>query len=605
MDAIRVQSHLKEIQDYINYKSQRSDASLLMLEASSIIVLIGKEQMDEIITYVKLNLVSRHVPFGIVESIKRSASNKEKRCRDIIWGLAGDFIDISDTILITLFDSLASLGEEHLKEFILNPPFKEVAQNYKLLSNFNEINTINDLVMKLLDVKKENSILHADCGIGSFLLEMAQKYKATCFCGYSSNIRFADIAKARAYICDSNIQIDRKEIFTISEQMFDGIYVTYPFNIKYDMDEMIPKLYLSSIAKNNLKIKRYSSNMLSCVFFLEQLSHDGKMIVLVPEGGLFNSVDKNIRELMINNNYLDAVISLPVGILSPYTGVKSSLLVLKKNRALTDKVIMIDAEEMCHKTRRETIFTEEDIDSIVNLYVHSGENKYLVTREEIVQADYYLSVQKYIDSGEVLINGTELGKMCTIIFRGYQINAQNLDNIITDNPEITPYRIINISDLTNEGFIVDGLTPVVIEDISKVQKFLLEDGDIVLTAKNTTIKCAVYEQKNDIKTILSGNLIAIRTNKKVLNPFYLKTFLDSETGKAQLSSIQTGTSIKTITPKNLEKMEVSLLPKTDQDELSTKYVKKLGEVKELINKYVSTMNEIEHIYDDSIEIIPN
>ena len=112
-------------------------------------------------------------------------------------------------------------------------------------------------------------------------------------------------------------------------------------------------------------------------------------------------------------------------------------------------------------------------------------------------------------------------------------------------------------------------------------------------------------EKNNIKTILSGNLIAIRTNKKVLNPFYLKTFLDSETGKAQLSSIQTGTSIKTITPKNLEKMEVSLLPKTDQDELATKYVKKIGEVKELINKYVSVMNEIEHIYDESIEIIPD
>ena len=81
MDAIRVQSHLKEIQDYINYKSQRSDASLLMLEASSIIVLIGKEQMDEIITYVKLNLVSRHVPFGIVESIKRSATKHHQSKR--------------------------------------------------------------------------------------------------------------------------------------------------------------------------------------------------------------------------------------------------------------------------------------------------------------------------------------------------------------------------------------------------------------------------------------------------------------------------------------------------------------------------------------------
>lgn len=604
MNTLRVQSHLKEIQDYINYKCQRSDASLLMLESSSIIIIIGKEQINEIITYVKLNLVSRHMVFGIVEGIQKSTNYAERRIQNLICSLAQNFIDIPDTILITLFDSLASLDEEDLKEFILNPFFKDLAQNYKLLNNFNEMNMINDLVVKLLDIKNEKGILHADCGMGSFLLKAAQEYKDTCFYGYSSNSRLADLAQARAYIFDLNIQIDKKELFTISEQIFDNIYVTYPFNVKYDMDEMIPKLYWSSIAKNNLRIKRYSSNMLSCVFFLEQLSYNGKMIVLVPEGGLFNSVDKNIREWMINNNYLDAVISLPVGILSPYTGVKSSLLVLKKNRALTDKVIMIDAEEMCHKTRRETIFTGEDIDSIVNLYVHSGANKYLVTREEIVQADYYLSIQKYIDSGEVLINGTELGKMCTNIFRGYQINAQNLDNIITDNPEITPYRIINISDLTNEGFIVDELTPVVIEDISKVQKFLLEDGDIVLTAKNTTIKCAVYEQKNNIKTILSGNLIAIRTNKKVLNPFYLKTFLDSETGKAQLSSIQTGTSIKTITPKNLEKMEVSLLPKTDQDELATKYVKKIGEVKELINKYVSVMNEIEHIYDESIDIIP-
>ena len=280
---------------------------------------------------------------------------------------------------------------------------------------------------------------------------------------------------------------------------------------------------------------------------------------------------------------------------------------MKANREPDDKIKMIDATEFGSMARKSLTLAKDDIKQIVSLYSDNKNNicKAMVSRTEIAKEDYYLGVQRYVSQGGILINGTELGKMCTTIFRGYQINAESLDNIITDNPEITPYRIINISDLTNEGFIVDELTPVVIEDISKVQKFLLEDGDIVLTAKNTTIKCAVYEQKNNIKTILSGNLIAIRTNKKVLNPFYLKTFLDSETGKAQLSSIQTGTSIKNITPKNLEKMEVSLLPKTDQDELATKYVKKIGEVKELINKYVSVMNEIEHIYNESIEIIPD
>lgn len=177
---------------------------------------------------------------------------------------------------------------------------------------------------------------------------------------------------------------------------------------------------------------------------------------------------------------------------------------------------MIDATEFGSMARKSLTLAKDDIKQIVSLYSDNKNNicKAMVSRTEIAKEDYYLGVQRYVSQGGILINGTELGKMCTNIFRGYQINAQNLDNIITDNPEITPYRIINISDLTNEGFIVDELTPVVIEDISKVQKFLLEDGDIVLTAKNTTIKCAVYEQKNNIKTILSGNLIAIRTNKK-------------------------------------------------------------------------------------------
>ena len=597
MNTLRVQSHLKEIQDYINYKCQRSDASLLMLESSSIIIIIGKEQINEIITYVKLNLVSRHMVFGIVEGIQKSTNYAERRIQNLICSLAQNFIDIPDTILITLFDSLASLDEEDLKEFILNPFFKDLAQNYKLLNNFNEINMINDLVVKLLDIKNEKGILHADCGMGSFLLKAAQEYKDTCFYGYSSNSRLADLAQARAYIFDLNIQIDKKELFTVSDQLLDNIYITYPFNIKYDMDEMIPKFYSSFVA-NNLQIKKYSANMLACVFFLEQLSHDGKMIVLVPEGGLFNSIDKNIREWLINYNYLDAVISLPVGILSPYTGVKSSLIILKKNRISTDRIKLINAEDICHKKRREVVFTPDDINKIVDLYLNP---RYLISREQIVLDGYYLSIQRYINSNANLINATDLGELCVKIFRGYQINAQALDVLVTDKEKDTHYRIVNISDLTPEGFIVDNLTPInIIDDTEKIQKYCLEDGDLVLTAKNTTIKYAIYEQRDDIKAVLTGNLIAIRVNKDILNPFYLKIFLDSESGKKELANIQTGTSIKTITPKNLERMQISLLSMEDQEKLATIYKEKINKIKQLIDDYNMIMNDLKYLYEFGI-----
>ena len=66
---------------------------------------------------------------------------------------------------------------------------------------------------------------------------------------------------------------------------------------------------------------------------------------------------------------------------------------------------------------------------------------------------------------------------------------------------------------------------------------------------------AIYRGNKIYKDILSGNLIAIRVNKNIINPYYLKAFIDSKVGALALRSIQTGTSIITITVNGLKEMK--------------------------------------------------
>ena len=114
------------------------------------------------------------------------------------------------------------------------------------------------------------------------------------------------------------------------------IYATYPFKIQYELQEIVPRFYSLPLA-DNIELKKYSASMLNLLFLTKQLTANGILIALVPEGGVFNSLDKNIREYIVNYNYLDAVISLPNNMLRPFfAGLKTSLLILKANREPDD-----------------------------------------------------------------------------------------------------------------------------------------------------------------------------------------------------------------------------------------------------------------------------
>ena len=570
---------------------------ILLYELIAVIVYVGKENIWNIVISTKLQSKNWNEVHHLILDYMH---DKDTKVLDEVLDDVGR--KMSFDMVIRSIELILRFSEEELIDFLRDYSDSFYTEGNIYCAN---IAVVNNLVVSLLKLHKGKTLLNTLCGAGNFLLQASSEKLANEYVGIGAEKTVSNIAYLRSNIFDRSISIQCNNLFSMQDCKYDMIYATYPFRVPYDLQKIAPQFYTLPCA-TNIPLKKYSSCMLNLLFMLEQLSSDGTLIALIPEGGVFNSVDRNIREYIVNYNYLDAVISLPDNMLRPHIGIKTSLLILKANRNSEDKIKMIDATEFGSMSRKEFILTEKEITEIVSLYSNEEANicKAIVSRAEIAKEDYYLGVQRYVEQGGILIDGTELGKMCQTIFRGYQIKAQDFDEIITDDEKETDYRIINISDVLPEGYINDNLTSVMIDDPSRVQKFCLEDGDIVITAKNTTIKSAVYEQKDRIKAILSGNLIAIRVNKAVLDPYYLKTFLDSAVGKQALSSIQTGTSIKTITPKNLEKMEISALPMDYQETLSKAYRERQNEVKKILNRYVQLMDEMENLYDEAITIEP-
>lgn len=503
-----------------------------------------------------------------------------------------NFQVIPKNIFQYVYEELLNCDCEELIDIVESIDVNEDDMNNRILDS----KDVNRLVIKLLSIVQGKTLLNIDCGAGNFILQSCKSHLSKEIQGYTSYILDFYISKIRFYLQkDVTIESDLNDSFGIeNEEKFDMIYASYPFASKYDMEEILPKVKKLNI---NLSQKRQIRfvGLISSLNLLDNLNEHGMIISIVPEGGLFNTLDKDFRKLMVDGNYLDAIISMPIGLFETCPNVKTALIILKKDRTISDPIYMIDAKEICEKLRRSVVFSDENIDEILKIYTEK--KGICVSIDEIIQNDYYLGIERYnkVDSG--LINPVSLKQVSKNIFRGYQIKASELDELVTDNIEETNYRIVNISDIHTEGYVDPNLTAIVVPDEKKFEKYCLEDGDIIITAKNTTVKIAVYKQEGKTKAILTGNLIAVRLNKELILPCYLKTFLDSSVGQSELRSIQTGTSIISITPNNLGEMNVSCLQIEEQRKLSDMFKSKIEEIRNILERYEVIKSELVNLYE--------
>ena len=163
-----------------------------------------------------------------------------------------------------------------------------------------------------------------------------------------------------------------------------------------------------AVSKSLLAItKTKKTELLFLALFVRMLQIGGRCASIVPDGVLFgNSTGhKSIRKELIDNQRLQAVISMPSGVFKPYAGVSTAILIFTKtNAGGTDKVWFYDmrADGFSLDDKRSPV-AENDIPDIIarfgNLAAEEGrartEQSFLVPVDEIVGNDYDLSINKY------------------------------------------------------------------------------------------------------------------------------------------------------------------------------------------------------------------
>lgn len=136
---------------------------------------------------------------------------------------------------------------------------------------------------------------------------------------------------------------------------------------------------------------------------------EGRVVVIVPHGVLFRgSSEGKIREALIKENILDAVIGLPAGLFQT-TGIPVAILVFDRSREPgganenRKDVLFIDASREFVSGKNQNTLSSEHISKIVETYKKRSEiEKYshLATFNEIKENDFNLNIPRYVDTFE-------------------------------------------------------------------------------------------------------------------------------------------------------------------------------------------------------------
>lgn len=200
-----------------------------------------------------------------------------------------------------------------------------------------------------------------------------------------------------------NPNIDYKDSLSKSYNeagQYDIVLANPPFTGKIDRGDINPSLRIDSPASELLFLDRISS----------MLRIGGKAAVIIPEGVLFGSsnAQKQTREILLKDNQLEAVISLPSGAFKPYTGVKTAILVFTKVEEKsktwnTEKVwfyeLQSDGYSLDDNRRRLKDFplpeTKEAFDKRFKTKTEDRKSHFFVPIEEIQENDLDLSFNRY------------------------------------------------------------------------------------------------------------------------------------------------------------------------------------------------------------------
>lgn len=473
---------------------------------------------------------------------------------------------------------------------------------------------IIDFIVAILDPKKEEKILDPACGTAGFLIS-AYKHilRANSDADGNSlltpddkgrlaqNINGYDISPDMVRLSLVNLylhgfadpHIDEYDTLTSLDKWnehADVILANPPF--------MSPKGGIKPHKRFSIQATR--SEVLFVDYMAEHLKPNGRAGIIVPEGIIFQSgtAYKSLRKMLVDTG-LVAVISLPAGVFQPYSGVKTSIIILDKSiaqRSNTIAFFKVDNDGFGLGAQRRAIVKNDlptvaaaiaeylgrlrSHESVEDLQLPLG---LIVPKEKIAEnGDYNLSGERYREDSQSVSQRwpfIELEKVCIKITDGSHFSP---DSSAFGFPYVT------VKDLCDGRIDLDGCKRIS-EDSYKQ---LLHTGcrpkrDDVLFSKDGTVgKTAIIDFDNDFVVLSSLAIISPETS--VVLPKFLYCILSSERFISTAIGHKTGVAIRRIVLRTLKTISIPLPPLEVQKEIVAEiegYQKVIDGARDVLDNY--------------------
>ncbi len=423
---------IRDLDDSDNLKAK--ECALLGLPFKSIFdgeVTIGERQVDgqqlkwSVFHDFPASKMYTVVQENVFPFIKNLHSDKNsaysKYMDDAIFKLPTPLVlDKVVTALDEIYAMMSSLQSSDVRGDVYEYLLSKIAQS-GLNGQFRTPRHIIRMMVELMDPTADDIICDPACGTSGFLVSAGEYLKET-----RKNEIFFNAAKKDHYMNTmfNGYDMDRTMLRIGAMNMMthgiDNPIIEYrdslsdqnPDKNKYSLILANPpfkgSLDADTVSADILKIcKTKKTELLFLALMLRMLKVGGRCACIVPDGVLFGSstAHKAIRKAIIEDNRLEAVISMPSGVFKPYAGVSTGILIFTKTgHGGTDNVWFYDmtADGFSLDDKRNPI-ADNDIPDIIERFRNRDkeaerqrtDKSFFVPVSEIKSNDYDLSINKY------------------------------------------------------------------------------------------------------------------------------------------------------------------------------------------------------------------
>ena len=465
---------------------------------------------------------------------------------------------------------------------------------------------IIDFIVSVIQPKKNETILDPACGTAGFLISSykhiikdntkktpgdlltpdERKKLLTNFKGYDISPDMVRLSLVNLYL-HGFVQPQIVEYDTLTSEdrwneYADVILANPPF--------MSPKGGIKPHKRFSVQSNR--SEVLFVDYIAEHLRPTGRAGIIVPEGIIFQSANayKQLRKYLVDNECLWAVVSLPAGVFNPYSGVKTSILLMDKVIAKkTDKILFVkvdnDGFDLGAQRRPNG---KNDLPDATNVLVdwlkavRNGKTKDFNVEEKpcgalLVEKIKLAETDDFNLSGDRYRVGTD--------YTNAKWPMVELGNMVADKK----FAIVDGpfgTQLHSDEYVDKGIPVVRVSNLDYDAKFSTKDlvfisekkykdlerssvlpGDVIVAKTGATIgKLGIFPAQYD-KGIVASSCIKLSLNATRALPEFVAYLLSSSEGQNQILSFAAGATRNTINIQPFSKIKIPLPPLEIQQQI--------------------------------------